>query len=174
LIEWKYTETYGAPIPNKVREGAARSPNEVRADRYCGLMFTPNGPIRDDLNLKLEDFFWEPFYQLLRQQILAFQMEKAREAETDRVRVLHISPAGNRRLHAVTSQALNRFGVDAFAVFAETLVDPAAFIGRTIEQVFGPLMAEMPEDPWASYLADRYTFLAPIDSADRFPQSRQS
>jgi len=59
-------------------------------------------------------------------------------------------------------------------VFAETLVDPAAFIGRTIEQVFGPLMAEMPEDPWASYLADRYTFLAPIDSADRFPQSRQS
>jgi len=33
-------------------------------------MFAPNGPIRDDLNLKLEDFFWEPFYQLLRQQML--------------------------------------------------------------------------------------------------------
>jgi hypothetical protein len=174
LIEWKYTETYGAPIPNKVREGAARSSNEVRAHRYRELMFAPNGPIRDDLNLKLEDFFWEPFYQLLRQQMLAFQMEKAREAETDRVRVLHISPAGNRSLHAVTSKALNRFGVDAFAVFAETLVDPAAFVGRTIEQVFGPLMAEMPEDPWAGYLADRYTFLTPTNSADRFPQSRRS
>ncbi len=31
LIEWKYTETYGAPIPNKVREGAAHTPNQVRA-----------------------------------------------------------------------------------------------------------------------------------------------
>ena len=74
----------------------------------------------------------------------------------------------------MTSKALNRFGVDAFAVFAETLVDPAAFVGRTIEQVFGPLMAEMPEDPWAAYLADRYTFLAPTGSADHLTQSRRS
>jgi hypothetical protein len=160
LIEWKYTEIYGAPIPNKVREGAARTANEVRADRYRDLIFAPKGPIRDDLGLKLEDYFWEPFYQLLRQQMLAFQMEKARESGAERVRVLHISPAGNRRLHAVTSKALKRFGTDAFAVFAETLVDPDAFIGRTIEQVFGPVMAEMPSDPWAAYLAGRYTFLA--------------
>ena len=41
-------------------------------------------------------------------------------------------------------------------------------------QVFGPLMAEMPEDPWAAYLAGRYTFLAPTDSADGLPLSRQS
>jgi hypothetical protein len=174
LIEWKYTETYGAPIPNKVRDGATRTPNEVRAARYRELMFAPNGPIRDNLNLKLQDFYWEPFYQLLRQQMLAFQMERAREAETDRVRVLHISPAGNRRLHAVTSKPLNRFGVNAFAVFAATLVDPAAFVCRTIEQVFGPLMAEMPEDPWAAYLAGRYTFLAPTEPADGLPRNRQS
>jgi hypothetical protein len=160
LIEWNYTETYGAPIPNKVREGAAHTPNEVRVGRYSELMFAPNGPIRDDLHLKLEEFFWEPFYQLLRQQMLAYQMERARESGTDRVRVLHISPAGNRHLHAVTSTALNRFGVDAFAVFAQTLVHPAAFVGRTIEQVFCPIMAEMPEDPWAAYLSGRYTDLA--------------
>lgn len=165
LIEWKYTETYGAPVPNKVREGAARTPNEVRADRYRELMFAPNGPIRGDLNLKLEDFFWEPFYQLLRQQMLAFQMEKAREAGAERVRVLHISPAGNRRLHAVTAKPLKPFGTDAFAVFAKTLIDPGAFISRTIEQVFGPLIAEMPDDPWAAYLAGRYTFLAPAPQA---------
>ena len=162
LIEWKYTETYGAPIPNKSREGGARTSNEVRADRYRDLIFAPNGPIKDDLYLKLEDFFWEPFYQLLRQQMLAYQMEKAREDETDRVRVLHVSPAGNRRLHVVTSEILNRFGSDAFAVFAQTLVDPAAFIGRTIEQVFDPILAEMPKDPWAAYLSSRYTFLAPL------------
>lgn len=167
LIEWKYTETYGAPIPNKVREGAERTPNEVRVDRYSTLMFVPNGPIRNDLCLKLEDFFWEPFYQLVRQQMLAFQMEKAREAGTERVRVLHVSPAGNRRLHAVTSNPLKRFGTDAFAVFAQTLGKPGTFVSRTIEQVFGPVMAEMPDDPWAAYLAGRYTFMAsaPHDGA---------
>lgn len=164
LVEWKYTETYGAPIPNKAREGAAHTPNEIRTARYRELMFAPNGPIRDDLSLKLEDFFWEPFYQLMRQQMLAFQMEKAYEAGTERVRVLHISPAGNQRLHAVTSKALNRFGADAFAVFAKTLVNPSAFVGKTIEQVFGPLIAEMPDDPWAAYLTGRYTFLSTTDS----------
>lgn len=162
LIEWKYTETYGAPIANNVREGAALTSNQVRAKRYQDLMFSPNGPIRNDLNLKLEDFFWEPFYQLLRQQMLAFQMEKAREAQTDRVRVLHLSPAGNRRLHAVTSNALSRFGADAFPVFAETLVDPTSFISQTIEQAFGPLVAEMPDDPWSTYLVGRYKLLAAI------------
>jgi hypothetical protein len=106
--------------------------------------------------------------------MLAYQIERAREAKTDRVRVLHISPAGNRRLHAVTSKALNRFGVDAFAVFAQTLVDPAAFVGRTIEQVFGPILAEIPQDPWAAYLAGRYTFLAPTDHADGLPRCGQS
>ena len=165
LIEWKYTEAYGAPIPNKVRDGASLTPNEVRADRYRDLAFAPNGPVRNDLDLKLEDFFWEPFYQLLRQQMLAFQMEKAGESGAERVRVLHISPAGNRRLHAVTSPSLRRFGTDAFAVFAATLADPAAFISRTIEQVFGPLMAEMPDDPWSAYLARRYTFLTPAAQA---------
>ena len=161
LIEWKYTETYGAPIPNKIREGGGRTSNKVRADRYRELMFAPNGPIRNDLNLKLENFFWEPFYQLLRQQMLACQMERAREADTDRVRVLHISPEGNRSLHAVTSKDLNRSGVeDAFDVFAQTLVKPSAFIGRTIEQVFGPILTEMPQDPWAAYLTGRYSFMA--------------
>lgn len=159
LIEWKYTEKYGAPIPNRVRDGAARSSNEVRTERYRELMFAPDGPIRVDLNVRLEDFFWEPFYQLLRQQMLAFQMEKARETATQCVRVLHISPAGNRRLHWVTSPALKQFGEDAFAVFAKMLVHDDRFIARTIEQAFGPLIAEMPNDPWAAYLAGRYTFL---------------
>ncbi len=167
LIEWKYTETYGAPITNKVREDGSPTSNEVRAHRYRELMFAPTGPIRSDQNLKLEDFFWEPFYQLLRQQILACQMENAREANTDRVRVLHISPAGNQRLHVVTSKALNHFGEDALSVFSQMLVDPTAFVSRTIEQVFRPTMAAMPQDPWAAYLANRYRFMEPLaDHAD--------
>ncbi len=151
LIEWKYTEKYGAPIPP--------SGNATRVARYADKAFAPRGPIRADLALRVEDFFWEPFYQLLRQQMLAFQMQTAGEDGAGRVRVLHISPAENRALHVVTAPALTKFGEDAFEAFSAVLVDPAAFIARTTEQVFGAVMAAMPEDPWAAYLVGRYTFL---------------
>ena len=152
LIEWKYTESYGAPIPP--------SGNQTRAKRYQALAFDPDGPIRDDLGLKLEDFFWEPFYQLLRQQMLANRMQRAREMDAERVRVLHISPGGNARLHRVTAPALQTFGDDAFVVFKATLVEPESFISRTTQEVFGPALAEMSGDPWADYLTGRYRFLA--------------
>ena len=98
LIEWKYTESYGAPIPPRG--------NEVRLSRYEGLVFAPAGPVHADQGLAIGDFFWEPFYQLLRQQLLAFQMQAAHEDGTKRVRVLHISPSPNHALHAVTAPAL--------------------------------------------------------------------
>lgn len=117
LVEWKYTERYGAPI--------SPDPNGTRRKRYADKVFYPNGPICSDLGLKLEDFFWEPFYQLLRQQMLAWRMEKAREDGAERVRVLHISPADNRALHRITSSAFEAIGgtkhSDAFEAFAAVL-----------------------------------------------------
>lgn len=162
LIEWKYTETYGAPLQNPPREG--KTANEVRSDRYRDLAFAPNGPIRDDLGLKLTDFFWEPFYQCLRQQMLAFRMQQARvEEATERVRVLHISPSGNHALHKVTAPKLCHIEGgnydDAFEAFRATLVDPDNFISRSTEQVFGSTLAQMGGDPWSDYLIGRYSFL---------------
>lgn len=155
LIEWKYTEQYGAPL--------RADGNGTRTKRYAEKMFAPNGPLRADLGLSLDDFFWEPFYQLLRQQMLAQRMQEAREDESERVRVLHISPSGNTNLHKVTSSALRRFGDDAFTVFRGFLVDPDAFVGRTTEQVFGPVLKLEHTTPaaiaWAQYLTERYDFL---------------
>jgi hypothetical protein len=160
LIEWKYTEQYGAPIsPNG---------NLTRTHRYQDLAFTPNGPIRTDLELSLADFFWEPFYQLLRQQMLAFQMQKARVYGD--VRVLHISPTANRALHRVTSPALRRFGGDAFDVFRALLSDPAALITKSTEELFRPLIESAPSgDGWADYLMQRYRFLSNAVRTDRTP-----
>jgi hypothetical protein len=152
LIEWKYTERYGAPIPP--------SGNATRAKRYADLAFAPNGPVRADRSLTLADFFYEPFYQLLRQQMLARQMTLAKEDGADLVRVLHISPTGNHALHAVTSPALRRFGGDAFEVFAGLLVNPADFISLGTEQVFGAALraASGADTEWADYLSGRYDF----------------
>ena len=153
LIEWKYTESYGAPIPSKG--------NDVRLARYKDLAFAPEGPIRSDLGLGVPDFFWEPFYQLLRQQMLAFQMQATQEDGAERVRVLHISPTANSALHTVTAPALRRFGDDAFEVFRNLLVRPDDFVSRTTEAVFGPALAEADANarPWANYLLQRYAFL---------------
>jgi hypothetical protein len=153
LIEWKYTEQYGAPIK--------ASGNATRTERYKNLVFAPGGPIRSDLGLALPDFFYEPFYQLLRQQMLAFQMQMARQNGAERVRVLHISPSGNRALHRITSPGLRSFGDDAFQVFQDLLVQPDQFVSGSTEKLFGPLIeASAVDDTWASYLIKRYRFLS--------------
>ena len=150
LIEWKYTERYGAPLDPKG--------NETRRGRYRNIFRQPNGPIRADADVVLDDFFYEPFYQLLRQQMLAWHTERA-DPSIDRARVLHLSPSGNRPLHDVTSPSLRRFGDDAFKVFSGLLADPTSFIGMTIEAAFAPL-ADWPEADWYPWLSDRYAFLA--------------
>lgn len=158
LIEWKYTEQYGAPI--------SASGNPTRTQRYGDLAFLPNGPIRADLGLTLADFFWEPFYQLIRQQMLAYQMRKAQVDGATRVRVLHVSPLGNRALHRVTSPALRQFGNDAFEVFQALLCERGDFISWSTEELFRPLIeASALDDPWATYLLQRYRFLSELEAA---------
>ena len=153
LIEWKYTERYGAPI--------RKNGNQVRLDRYRDLVFAPFGPIRADRGLAISDFFWEPFYQLMRQQMLAFQMQAAHEDSTGRVRVLHIAPSENRALRVVTAPALRCYGDDAFDVFRKLLVRPDDFVSRSTEAVFGTALSEVDGEArsWADYLLDRYSFL---------------
>ena len=156
LVEWKYTETYGAPLDPVG--------NPTRLRRYTGKAFAPDGPVRADLNLGIADFFWEPFYQLLRQQMLAWRMQDAQEDGADRVLVLHLSPRQNAKLHRVTAPALKRFGDDAFAAFRAVLVRPEDLVAVSTEDLFGPLLTEAAADPgnaaWADYLRRRYTFLS--------------
>lgn len=160
LIEWKYTERYGQPLADSGMPGHG---NDKRRSRYAEKLFNPCGPIRADLGLSLDDFFWEPFYQLARQQMLAYRMEQSHEGDSDRVMVLHLSPRGNTALHRVTSPALAKFGTDAFEVFQTLLVHPDRFHFCSIEDAFaGSLEVATEGTPaaaWASYLRERYTFL---------------
>lgn len=155
LIEWKYTEEYRNHRLSEDRR-------DTRGGRYAAIAFAPDGPIRTDLGLKLQDFFHEPLYQLLRQQMLAFQIERHPESGFDRARVLHLSPSGNRALHLITAPALQHLaGIDyddAFAAYRATLVDPDAFIERAIETAFAPLTS-ITEADWMLPLRERYPSL---------------
>ena len=149
LIEWKYTENYGQPL--------TASGNPTRRQRYQHIFRAPDGPIRSDLGVEIDNFFYEPFYQMMRQQSLAWHTERS-NPKIDRVRVLHLSPSGNRALHKVTSPTLRQFGDDAFAVFRSLLVDPADFIPMSIEKAFAPL-ALWEGAEWFPWLQDRYSAL---------------
>lgn len=85
LVEWKYTESYRPRDPDPARDAIPRG-------RYAAALANPDSPVRDDL-LAFEHLVDEPFYQLMRQQLLAAALERAGVA--DRVRVVHVLPPAN-------------------------------------------------------------------------------
>lgn len=92
LIEWKYTEHY-APRSSSSKK------DEVRFKRYGPLLAEADSPITIGL-LPFQELLQEPLYQLVRQQLLAHELEQANAHGADRVRVVHVLPAGNTGYHA--------------------------------------------------------------------------
>ena len=88
LVEWKYTEAY--------LEAVEPPPgyNKTRDARYRSDLEAPDGPIRPNL-IDLELLFDEPLYQLMRQQLLAYRLERDHVEDADVVRVLHVLDPDN-------------------------------------------------------------------------------
>lgn len=115
LVEWKYTEQYMA----------TREPNpgydKTRVKRYGDTYHAPDGPLRSDL-MDVDWMLDEPFYQLMRQQLLAWRLEQDRAEGADVVRVLHVLPPEN---HA----------------YQNSLVRPQQrALGDTVDQVWARLL----------------------------------
>lgn len=87
LVEWKYTESYRPRVPEPAKD-------EVRRRRYGSALHDTDGPVRADV-LPFAALLAEPLYQLVRQQLLAWELEKAGVHDVDRVRVVHVMPADN-------------------------------------------------------------------------------
>jgi hypothetical protein len=87
LLEWKYTESYRPRRPDPAKDA-------VRRQRYEAAVLEPDGPVRAHL-LAFEHLLDEPFYQLVRQQLLAHALEQDHAEGASRVRVVHLLPAGN-------------------------------------------------------------------------------
>lgn len=87
LVEWKYTESYRSRTINPTKD-------EVRRRRYGAALSEPDGTVRADV-LEFSDLVDEPLYQLMRQQLLAHQLEQDRAHGAERVRVVHVHPTAN-------------------------------------------------------------------------------
>jgi hypothetical protein len=127
LIEWKYTEEYhdNATDPDWLAS---------RMERYRALWESADCPVRHDL-IPYQDLFVDPFYQLLRQQLLARQMATAREQGAERVRVLHVSPGTNDGLRSsLNYNSHHAIGNDLLEIWQQMVTDPGAFISIDAER----------------------------------------
>jgi hypothetical protein len=155
LIEWKYTESYGGTFLKISDSGTDRTAI------YRHLFEAEDCPIRKDILPDFDALFYEPFYQFMRQQLLAHEMEKAHELGADIVSVLHIAPAQNTEFCRVTSPQLVNLGETATGVWGK-LVKPAdRFISVSTEKLFGNLSAEKnPQiNAWIEYINTRYRWI---------------
>jgi hypothetical protein len=87
LVEWKYIEAYRVRKPDASKDA-------TRLARYGAAVADPTGSVRGDV-LPFEYLLDEPFYQLVRQQLLAHKLERDSAVDASRVRILHVSPAAN-------------------------------------------------------------------------------
>jgi hypothetical protein len=152
LIEWKYTESYGNQWLGIAPSGTDRR------DIYRHLWERADCPLDRERIGCYDALFYEPFYQLMRQQFLAHEMECAHELGADIVSTLHIAPGANKAVERVTSPALRALGETASGVWASIVRPSDRFCGATTEQLFGgyqPDPAWMLSD-WQVYLRARY------------------
>lgn len=155
LIEWKYTESYSPTWLKFAKSGTDRT------QIYAPLFQRDDCPINKALLPEFDDLFYEPFYQLMRQQLLAHEMERARELGADVVSVLHIAPAHNTDFHKVTSRGLETTGKTAMEVWRKLVRPQSRFLSLSTEQLFGPLFTTPPPtmQEWLAYIGLRYRWV---------------
>lgn len=121
LVEWKYTEKYALRSPDPDKDA-------VRWSRYGAAWSADDSPVRTDV-LPFELALDEPFYQLVRQQLLAHELEKAGAHGADRVRVLHVAPRGNDAYqNSLVRPAHRAAGSSVSAVWQRMLCRPDRFV----------------------------------------------
>ncbi|MBM3675200.1 MAG: hypothetical protein FJW88_09665 [Actinobacteria bacterium] len=154
LVEWKYTERYPAPHPDPTPSATA-----TRRGRYAPLW---DRVVRTDV-LGLTDLFVEPFYQLLRQQMLAHEMELAGELDADRVRLVYAAPGANVALWSSFATPVLRDVVlpgrhapftHVLDLWRALLLEPDRFVWLDTARIVAD------DAPTSTELKDRYRHLA--------------
>src|SRR5574341_28753 len=155
LIEWKYTESYGRNFLKYSDSGTDRT------EIYRHLFEKVDCPINKDLLPSFDSLFYAPFYQFMRQQFLADEMEKAHEMGADIVSVLHVAPAHNDDFRKVTSPELERLGKSATSIWKKMVKPEGRFISKSTESLFGNLSENQLSTikAWAEYVYSRYQWV---------------
>ncbi len=154
LIEWKYTESYSPTFMKVAKSGTDRS------KIYEHLFQREDFPLNKELLPSFDSLFYEPFYQFMRQQALAHEMEMARELDADIVSLLHIAPAMNKEFQRVTSPPLADKGETVTQIWKDLQRIPDRFHSISTEEMFSrfPIQGYPAFTPWWEYIASRYSW----------------
>ncbi|HUV16035.1 MAG TPA: hypothetical protein VMW28_05675 [Pelolinea sp.] len=155
LIEWKYTESYGSTFLKYSKSGTDRT------GIYRHLLEKDDCPINKDILPSFDSLFYEPFYQFMRQQFLANEMEKVHEMGADIVSVLHIAPVLNNEFRKVTSPDLKHLGESATSIWKNLVKTDGRFISVFTEDLFGNLSKPLSNEikSWVKYIYSRYPWV---------------
>lgn len=146
LIEWKYVESYS------VEDKSAGSSGKVRLDAYKDYLTTRDCPINPGL---YKDYFYEPFYQLMRQTFLGWTMAKRKEYGADDWIHIHVIPRDNLELkNTVTSPGLT--GKNLEEAWQNVLIEPNRYSCLTPENFLLPIYTCRDYKSLTDYLEIRY------------------
>ena len=165
LLEWKYVEQYLRTRPEFKGEGKS---GDTRRRRYAAPYHASFSSFNPGTAPDMDDFLYEPFYQIMRQRLLADRMVQQNELEVDEAKVVVVVPEDNRAYRALsdgragTSPPLaRRFPqLDTVEeVMHASLKDPEAQCkiispSLLLEGVVRSLPDETVE--WANYWRERY------------------
>ena len=162
LLEWKYVEQYLSARPEFMGQGSRGDTRRSRyAERYSASFSSFTAP-------NLDDFLYEPFYQIMRQRLLADRMIQERELGIDEAKVVVVVPEKNWAYRTVsdgrttTSPRLaRRFPrlETVEAVMRASLKDPdAEFDMVAPSSLLDAVSRSLPDETeeWAGYWRDRY------------------
>ncbi|MGQ9644565.1 MAG: PGN_0703 family putative restriction endonuclease [Ignavibacterium sp.] len=149
LIEWKYTELDSKSDKSEGSSGATRK------NRYDALIDDKESPIKRSISI--DNFYYEPFYQIMRQTLLAWQMtkNKADELKTDDWLHLDIIPENNLNLrYQVPAPDMVQSGIEE--AWKTQLKEPEKYNVITPQKLLKPIIFEAKFRSLVNYLNYRY------------------
>jgi hypothetical protein len=142
LIEWKYTEYY-KPENKYIPE---------RSKVYDYLIKDRRSPFKE---IKPEAFYYEPFYQMMRQALLAWKLIENKDHCCSDYYHIHVIPYENKELlNKVTSPYLE--GNNIKQAWKSTLNDPNKYVSVSPQDFLNPCSKIVDSQSFLSYLEKRY------------------
>jgi hypothetical protein len=146
-IEWKYLESYGPGSVATSRRGTNR------VSTYEPLLDDPACPIKRAEHKRL---FVEPYYQLMRQTLLAWQMVEHKEQGTTAWLHVHVVPELNAALRGGGGGAAALIGESMAEKWRSTLKQPNRYLLLTPTELLAGVDASDQWSGWRQWLQERY------------------
>jgi hypothetical protein len=151
LIEWKYTEVYQQKDVYICR----------RAKVYDDLIKMEESPFKMEESpfkqIEPRAFYFEPFYQMMRQTLLGWQISKHEDHGCTSWRHIHVVPAQNVEFcENVTSETLRPKGATVSQAWSAVLKNPEFYIETTPQVLMQPILDRPDTKALTGYLEQRY------------------